>query len=70
MTLADWLWLALALIGPLPLVLLGRWHRRRQSARNVSATMAYRRAKFGGFVSTKAVQDRRRVVEPVERPGD
>lgn len=69
MTLTDWLWLAFAIFGPLPLVWVWKWWRAWSSARNVRDTMAYRRAKFGGFVSTPGMDEKgqRRVVS-VDRP--
>ncbi|MEJ7831306.1 MAG: hypothetical protein WKF79_00185 [Nocardioides sp.] len=68
MTLIDWLWLAFALFGPLPLVWAWRWRQALLSARNVRETMEYRREKFGGFVSLPRAKDGKREVLQVERP--
>lgn len=69
MTTTEWLWLAFALVGPLPLVWLWRWHVARRNARRVRDTMAYRRQKFGGFVAVPGVgPDGQRKVLPVARP--
>jgi hypothetical protein len=67
-TLQDWLWLAFATFGPLPLVWAYRRWKAERDARMVRQMMAERRAKFGGFVALPRAKDGRREVMPVERP--
>ena len=64
MTLGDWLWLALAVIGPLPLVWVWKWWQARRAARIVRETLEYRRQMFGGFIREPG----KRGVTPLERP--
>lgn len=64
MTLETALWWVFAIFGPVPLVWC--WHRWRawRSARNVRETLAYRREKFGGFISEPG----KREPTPLDRP--
>lgn len=64
MTTAQWLWLAFAIFGPVPLVWAWKWWRSWSSARNVRDVMAYRRAKFGGCIREPGQRD----VTPLDRP--
>lgn len=65
-TFWGWSWLLSAV---LPFVSWVAWHsiKGRIETRRVRQTMAYRREKFGGFVTLPRAKDGRRVVAPVER---
>lgn len=66
MTAAEWAWLAFALFGPLPLVWMFKLWIARRDRRRVDQIMAYRREKFGGFVTT--TEKGKRVSKPLDRP--
>lgn len=64
-------WGQLWVVGSaLPFVAWCLWAvwRRWRDARVYRETLAYRRAKFGGFATTREVRDGKRVVVPLERP--
>lgn len=65
-TAAAWAWLAFALFGPLPLVWMFRLWKLRRDRKRAEAVMAYRREKFGGFIST--TEGGKRVSKPLDRP--